>query len=75
MVFDWSIYPTFRLRNGDSIINFETVTIPAFKFHPKAPSSQRSIQFSQIINLTAKNFDALFILAQLRSFPWFEIII
>ena len=74
MVFDWSIYPMFRLRNGDSSINVETVTINAFKSHPKPPSYPMMYP----IQLDHKSYCQgplpLFILAQLRSFPWFEII-
>jgi len=77
VVFDWSIYPMFRLRNGDSIINFETVTIIAFKSHPKLPSSPMMYPIQLDHKSYCQEFGCPlppFVLAQLRSFPQFEII-
>jgi hypothetical protein len=74
VVFDWSIYPLFRHRNRDSIINFETVTIDSFKSHPKPPSYPMMYPIQLDHKSYCQEFRCpfpLFVLAQLR---WFKII-
>jgi hypothetical protein len=63
----------FRLRNVDSIIHFETVTIIGFKSHAKPPSSPMMYPIQLDHKFYYQEFP-LFVLAQLRSFAQFEII-